>query len=102
MARQVRPWLVKPARVEAPRVRAIDWGPNQRIPSGTAAMPHQSPNVRLQSLPLRHRLTDPWQSRGVHVRPYLAFKDSESSLQRTGLRDNAFADHFERLSHLRG
>ena len=56
MARQVRPWLAKPVRVEAPRVRAIDWGPNQRIPSGTAAMPHQSPNVRLQSLPLRHRL----------------------------------------------
>jgi hypothetical protein len=32
MARQVRPWLAKPARFEAPRVRAIDWGPNQRIP----------------------------------------------------------------------
>src|SRR5262249_6340099 len=29
---------------------AIDWGPNQRIPSGTAAKPHQSLSVRPQSL----------------------------------------------------
>ena len=60
MARQVRPWLAEPVWVEAPRVRAFDWGANQRIPSGTAAMPHQSPNVRLQSLPSHHQsLTTP-------------------------------------------
>src|ERR1700741_2997340 len=49
MARQVRPWLAKPAPDEAPRVRVCDRGVNQLIPSGTAAEScDESPNVRVQ------------------------------------------------------
>ena len=41
MAKQVRPWLAKPVRNKAPRVRVSDRGANQQIPSGTAAKkPH--------------------------------------------------------------
>ena len=70
MARQVRPWLAKPAPDEALRVRVSDRGANQQTPSGTAAKSrNQSPNVRVQSLPSsRHELRT-WQTGGVHVRP---------------------------------
>lgn len=37
MAKQVRPWLAKPAPDEAPRVRVCDRGVNEQIPLGTAA-----------------------------------------------------------------
>ena len=60
-------------------------------------MPHQSPNVRLQSLPLRHRLTDPWQSRGVHgvlrMRPqrlrWQCFIEDEGRPLEVGLQERA-------------
>lgn len=61
MARQVRPWLAKPAPDEAPRVRVSDRGVNQLIPSGTAAQScNQSPNVRVQSLPSSRRELRAW------------------------------------------
>ena len=41
MARQVRPWLAKPAPAEAPRVRVSDRGADQQIPSGTASSSSQ-------------------------------------------------------------
>src|ERR1035437_8458947 len=49
MAKQVRPWLAKPSTSAALRVLQTDRGANQHIPLGTAARPHKSPNVRLQS-----------------------------------------------------
>ncbi|MFM8900763.1 MAG: hypothetical protein ACKOF9_12570, partial [Burkholderiales bacterium] len=47
---------------------------NQQIPSGTAAQSrNQSPNVRVQSLPLSRHELKAWQTGGVHVRVRSAF-----------------------------
>jgi hypothetical protein len=96
MARQVRPWLAKPAWVEAPRVRAIDWGSNQRIPSGTAAMPHQSPNVRLQSLPLRHRLLTTGKAGASMYDPMLRVTARESNGMDAPTRNGIYVPKWKR------
>jgi hypothetical protein len=40
MAKQVRPWLAKPAHCEAHQVHHLVGGANQHIPSGTSALPN--------------------------------------------------------------
>lgn len=69
MARQVRPWLTKPAQSLAFRMRLNDRGVNQQIPSGTMANRHTQ-KVRMYGCNLLlftiNRLRA-WQTRGVHV-----------------------------------
>src|SRR5690349_20121593 len=55
MAKQVRPWLMKPVYGRAPTSARKQMGVSQQNPSGTAAFaPQQSPDVRVQSKPVGH------------------------------------------------
>jgi hypothetical protein len=51
MARQVRPWREDLIHTGSQRARETVQGSCQRIPSGTAALPHESPDVWPQSRP---------------------------------------------------
>jgi hypothetical protein len=74
MAKQVRPWLMKPENDRAPTSAGKQTGVSQQNPSGTAAFaPQQSPDVRVQSKPVgRVTRRKAWQRVGasmyVHVR----------------------------------
>jgi hypothetical protein len=51
-------------------VRVSDRGTDQQNPSGTASLSRkESPNVRVQSLPVSRYELSAWQAGGVHVRP---------------------------------
>ena len=69
MAKQVRPQPAKPISRVALQVRESDRGAGWRNPSGTVSIAHtRSPDVRVQSLPVRQNELIAWQSGGVHVR----------------------------------
>ena len=60
--------MTKPVPDEAHKVRVCDRGVNQQIPSRTVEKkPHQSPNVRVQSLSKCQKQLRAWQTGGVHV-----------------------------------
>jgi transposase len=68
MARQVRPWLIKPAPVNAPRVQHGNGASTNRFHQGQRATQrrNQSPDVQQQSLPSSWIELVAWH-RGVHV-----------------------------------
>jgi hypothetical protein len=67
MARQVRPWSINLKRSQALRVRSSDWGADQLIPSGTAAMPHRKSGCTAAISPSNCQELKP-SIGGVHVR----------------------------------
>jgi len=69
MAKQVRPWLMKPENVRAPTSAGKQTGVSQQNPSGTAAFaPQQSPDVRVQSKPVgRVTRRKAWQRVGAFM-----------------------------------
>src|SRR6478672_1219526 len=69
MAKQVRPWLMKPENDRAPTSAGKQTGVSQQNPSGTAAFaPQQSPDVRVQSKPVgRVTRRKAWQRVGASM-----------------------------------
>src|SRR4029077_1123075 len=82
MAKQVRPWLMKPENVRAPTSAGKQTGVSQQNPSGTAAFtPQQSPDGRVQSKPVgRVTRRKAWQGVGASMYGLISSPRADSQI----------------------